>query len=138
MLNSVTIMGRLVADPELRSTANGGVKLVRVRIACDRDRAKDGKREADFITIVGWRKTAEFLAKYFKKGSAVIVCGRLENRNWTDKDGNKRSEVEVVINDGCVYFGDSKRPSSGAPAVPAESAASDFAVMEDDDAQLPF
>lgn len=139
MLNSVTIMGRLTADPELREVGNG-IKMVRVRIACDRDHAKDGKRESDFVNIVAWRGNAEFLAKYFKKGRTVIACGRLESRNWTDKEGNKRSDIEVAVADGGIYFGDSKRPdSNGAPAAPASVPASDFASLEmDDDAQLPF
>lgn len=151
MLNSVTIMGRLTSDPELRTTSNGA-KLVRVRVAVERDRgSKDGKKETDFIPIVAWRGTAEFLAKNFKKGQLVIVCGRLESRSWTDKEGNKHSDLELSTNsEGGIYFAESKRPAStSAPAAPkapeysgyarpASAPASDFAMLGDEDAQLPF
>ena len=167
MLNHITIMGRLVRDPELRRTGTG-VAVASFRVAVDRDYApKDGgERKADFIDCVAWRQTGEFISKYFAKGRMIIVDGRLEMRDWTDKDGNKRTSAEVVVAN--AYFGDSKRDSEGgsssyggnayggnnyggsaysapAPApsyggysAPASAPASDFAMLEDDDAQLPF
>lgn len=177
MLNHIVIMGRLVRDPELRRTGTG-VAVASFRVAVDRDFvSKDGgERKADFIDCVAWRQTGEFISKYFTKGRMIIVDGRLEMRDWTDKDGNKRTSAEIVVAN--AYFGDSKRdgdssgsayggnsyggnayggssysapaaPSYGAPAggygaptggyaAPASAPASDFAMLEDDDAQLPF
>ena len=132
------------------------------RVAVDRDFApKDGgERKADFIDCVAWRQTGEFISKYFTKGRMIVVDGRLEMRDWTDKDGNKRTSAEIVVAN--AYFGDSKRDSDGgsnasyggnsyggntysAPAgnygsyaAPSGAPASDFAMLEDDDAQLPF
>ena len=152
MLNHITIMGRLVRDPELRRTGSG-VAVASFRIAVDRDfvSREGGERKADFIDCVAWRQTGEFISKYFTKGRMIVVDGRLEMRDWTDKDGNKRTSAEVVVAN--AYFGDSKResdggsygysaapaaaPSYGSYAAPAP-AASDFAMLEDDDAQLPF
>ena len=149
MLNHITIMGRLTRDPELRRTGSG-VAVASFTVAVDRDFGnKDGgERETDFIDCVAWRQTGEFVSKYFTKGSMAVVSGRLQIRNWTDKDGNKRRTAEVVADN--VYFGESKRSSDGgntyaapaasgfggysAPAAPA----SDFAMLDDDDAQLPF
>ena len=176
MLNHITLMGRLVADPELRRTGSG-VAVASFRIAVDRDFApKDGgERKADFIDCVAWRQTGEFISKYFSKGRMIVVDGRLEMRDWTDKDGNKRTSAEVVVAN--AYFGDSKRDSEGGSyggntyggnsyggnsyggnqggyggnsygqqqsggfggyAQPASAPASDFAMLDDDDAQLPF
>jgi len=155
MLNHITLMGRLVADPELRRTGSG-VAVATFRIAVDRDYApKDGgERKADFITCVAWRQTGEFISKYFTKGRMIVVDGRLEMRDWTDRDGNKRTTAEVIVEN--AYFGDSKRdgdsgssyggnsysapaaPSYGGYSAPAPAPASDFAMLEDDDAQLPF
>ena len=148
MLNHITIMGRLVRDPELRRTGTG-TAVASFTLAVDRDFApKDGgERETDFIDCVAWRSTGEFVSKYFQKGRMAVVSGRLQIRSWTDKDGNKRRSAEVVADN--VYFGDSRRESDGtgnmnaAPAAPAYSAPagntlSDFAMLEDDDAQLPF
>ncbi len=145
MLNHITLMGRLVRDPELRRTGSG-VAVASFRIAVDRDyQPKDGgERKADFIDCVAWRQTGEFISKYFSKGRMIVVDGRLEMRDWNDKEGNKRISAEVIVDN--AYFGDSKRDgdSSGsgytAPAAysaPA-STASDFAMLDDDDAQLPF
>ena len=188
MLNHITIMGRLVRDPELRRTGSG-IAVASFTVAVDRDfGGRDGgERETDFIDCVAWRQTGEFVSKYFTKGRMIVVSGRLQIRSWTDKDGNKRRTAEVVADN--VYFGDSKRdndsgssyggntyggnayggnsygnnnyggnsyggnsyggnnyggnaynapaPSYGgynAPSAPA----SDFAMLEDDDAQLPF
>lgn len=130
MLNHITIMGRLTADPELRRTGSG-VAVASFKIACDRDFGQDGKKETDFIDCVAWRQTGEFVSKHFTKGRMIVVSGRLQIRKWTDKDGNKRSTAEVVA-DNC-YFGDSKKESGGSAA-----AASDFSMLDDDDAELPF
>ena len=147
MLNHITMMGRLVRDPELRRTGSG-VAVASFRVAVDRDfvSKEGGERKADFIDCVAWRQTGEFISKYFTKGRMIVVDGRLEMRDWTDKDGNKRTSAEVVVAN--AYFGDSKRdgdggsysapaPSYGSYSAPAP-AASDFAMLDDDDAQLPF
>ena len=148
MLNHITIMGRLTRDPELRRTGSG-VAVASFTVAVDRDfgSREGGERETDFIDCVAWRQTGEFVSKYFTKGSMAVVSGRLQIRNWTDKEGNKRRTAEVVADN--VYFGESKRQSEGgsyaAPAAPAyggysapSAPASDFAMLDDDDAQLPF
>ena len=173
MLNHITIMGRLTRDPELRRTGSG-IAVASFRVAVDRDFApKDGgERKADFIDCVAWRQTGEFISKYFTKGRMIVVEGRLEMRDWTDKEGNKRTSAEIVVAN--AYFGDSKRESEGgsayagnsyggnaygaapAPAyggynAPASAPApayggygapstpaSDFAMLDDEDAQLPF
>lgn len=161
MLNHITIMGRLTRDPELRRTGSG-VAVTSFRVAVDRDfQPKDGgERKADFIDCVAWRQTGEFISKYFTKGRMIVVDGRLEMRDWTDKEGNKRTSAEIIVAN--AYFGDSKRdseggnsyggnsyggnsygnpapaPSYGSYAAPGAAPASDFAMLEDDDAQLPF
>ena len=164
MLNHITIMGRLTRDPELRRTGSG-IAVASFTVAVDRDFGKNenGEKETDFIDCVAWRNTAEFVSKYASKGRMVAVSGRLQIRGWTDKDGNKRRTAEVVADN--VYFGDSRRDSEGgnayggntyggnnyggnsytAPApsyggysAPAAAPASDFAMLDDDDAQLPF
>ena len=149
MLNHITIMGRLTRDPELRRTGSG-VAVASFTLAVDRDfGGRDGgERETDFIDCVAWRQTGEFVSKYFTKGRMAVVSGRLQIRGWTDKDGNKRRTAEVVADN--VYFGDSKRDgdtaggysapagSFGGYSAPAAAPASDFAMLEDDDAQLPF
>ena len=156
MLNHITIMGRLVRDPELRRTGSG-VAVTSFTLAVDRDFGKNenGEKETDFIDCVAWRQTGEFVSKYFAKGRMAVVSGRLQIRNWTDKEGNKRRSAEVVADN--VYFGDSKRDGDNgnsfggnAYAAPAASSygeysapaasnsASDFAMLDDDDAALPF
>ena len=162
MLNHIVIMGRMTRDPELRRTGSG-VAVASFTVAVDRDfGGRDGgEKETDFIDCVAWRQTGEFVSKYFTKGRMIVVSGRLQIRSWNDKDGNKRRTAEVVA-DNC-YFGDSKRESDGgnafggntygnpygnaysAPAgnyggysAPAGAPASDFAMLDDDDAQLPF
>ena len=147
MLNHITIMGRLTRDPELRRTGSG-VAVASFRVAVDRDFAsKDGgERKTDFIDCVAWRQTGEFISKYFAKGRMIVVDGRLEMRDWTDKEGNKRTSAEIVVAN--AYFGDSRRDgdnttastgnSYGSYSAPASAPASDFAMLEDDDAQLPF
>ena len=115
MLNHITIMGRLTRDPELRRTGSG-VAVASFTVAVDRDfSGRDGgERETDFIDCVAWRQTGEFISKYFTKGRMIIVEGRLEMRDWTDKDGNKRRTAEVVADN--VYFGESRRNSEGGNA----------------------
>ena len=150
MLNHIVIMGRLTRDPELRRTGSG-VAVASFTLAVDRDfgNRESGERETDFIDCVAWRNTGEFVSKYFTKGSMAVVSGRLQIRGWTDKEGNKRRSAEVVADN--VYFGESKRGSEGgnasyaAPAAPSfggysapANPASDFAMLDDDDAQLPF
>lgn len=111
MLNKIVIMGRLVKDPELKQTQNG-LPVASFRIASDRDfKDQNGNKETDFIDVVAWRQTAEFVCKYFTKGRMAVVEGRLQIRPWTDKDGGKRYATEIVANS--VYFGDSK-PDTGA------------------------
>ena len=154
MLNHIVIMGRLTRDPELRRTGSG-VAVTSFTVAVDRDFGgkESGERETDFIDCVAWRQTGEFVSKYFAKGRMAVVSGRLQIRNWTDKEGNKRRSAEVIADN--VYFGDSKRddnggsfggntygapaPSFGEYSAPAASnSASDFAMLSDDDANLPF
>ena len=150
MLNHIVLMGRLTRDPELRRTGSG-VAVASFRLAVDRDfGSKDAgaERETDFIDIVAWRNTAEFVSKYFAKGRMAVVSGRLQMRNWTDKDGNKRTSAEVVADN--VYFGDSKRDGAGdygaAPAYGMPTRApmasmggqSDFAEIGEEDGELPF
>ena len=147
MLNHIVLMGRLTRDPELRRTGNG-IAVASFSIAVDRDfSGKDsGEKETDFIDIVAWRQTGEFVSKYFTKGRMIVVSGRLQIRSWTDKDGNKRRSAEVVA-DNC-YFGDSKKESSGgenyggynAPAYPAPAYPDpgEYPELTDDDGQLPF
>ena len=150
MLNHITIMGRMVRDPELRRTGSG-VAVASFTLAVDRDfkASGGGEKEVDFIDCVAWRQAGEFVSKYFTRGRMAVVSGRLQIRSWNDKDGNKRRTAEVVADN--VYFGESKRGDSfggntySAPApsygggysAPAAAPASDFAML-DDDAQLPF
>ena len=139
MLNHIVIMGRLTRDPELRRTGSG-IAVASFTLAVDRDfSGKDGgEKEVDFIDCTAWRQTGEFVSKYFGKGRMAVVSGRLQIRKWTDKDGNNRRTAEIVADN--VYFGDSKKDSSGdaTVATPAAAPASDFAMLEDDDASLPF
>ena len=151
MLNKIIVMGRLTRDPELRRTQSG-LSVTSFSVACDRDfKSQSGEKETDFIDIVAWRSTADFVSRYFTKGRMAVVTGRLQIRNWTDKEGNKRRSAEVVADN--VYFGDSKRdaeagaaPSYGQGggysqsygAAPAPAPSSDFAMLEGDDAELPF
>ena len=141
MLNRVIIMGRLGRNPELKTTQSG-VSFVNFSIACDRDyKPETGDRETDWINITAWRGTAEFVSKYFQKGRMAIVEGRLQTREWTDKDGNKRVAVEILADH--VYFGDSKRDgaSSGGLDVPdsfPSPTGGDFKEIDEDDGDLPF
>ena len=160
MLNHITIMGRLTKDVELRRTGSG-IAVASFTLAVDRDRKNEaGEKETDFIDCNAWRSTGEFVSKYFQKGSMAIVSGRLQIRTWTDKDGNKRRNAEVVADS--VYFGDSKKSEQGNSTYQAPNpyqggagdleqtvesikqyyaqpnSQSDFAMLDDDDAQLPF
>lgn len=121
-LNRITIMGRMTKDPELRRT-NSGKAVTSFTLAVDRDFEK-GK--TDFIECVAWGNTAEFVSKYFGKGRMAVASGRLQLRDWTDKDGNKRKTAEVVTDN--VYFGDSKNANTEQQ----------FVEVEDDDSDLPF
>ena len=150
MLNRIILMGRLTRDPELRHTQTG-TPVASFSLAVDRD-FKDrntGEKTTDFIDIVAWRSTAEFVSKYFTKGRMAVVEGRLQIRDWTDKDGGKRRSAEVVADN--VYFGDSKRDSAGDFGAPASYSApmggrsaapmggqSDFAEIGEEDGELPF
>ena len=116
MLNKIIIMGRLTRDPELRRTGSG-TAVTSFSLAVDRDfKSQSGEKETDFIDVVAWRSTAEFVSKYFTKGRMAVVEGRLQIREWTDKEGGKRRSAEVVADN--VYFGDSKPKNSGE-TVPA-------------------
>jgi single-strand DNA-binding protein len=151
MLNKIILMGRLVKDPELRRTQSG-TAVTSFRIAVDRDfKSQDGSKQADFFDVVAWRNTAEFVSKYFSKGRMAVVEGRLQTRDWTDRDGGKRVATEIVADN--IYFGDSKRdnaggdysaapaynsaPSYAAPAAPV-GGHSDFAEIGEEDGELPF
>ena len=162
MLNKIFLMGRLTRDPELRRTQTG-TPVASFTLAVDRD-FKDrstGERATDFIDVVAWRQTGEFVSRYFTKGRMAVVEGRLQIRDWTDKDGNKRRSAEVVADN--VYFGDSKRDAdadahthtdaysaphqsygNGYAAAPAYNAYTapvgqdHFADLSDDDGELPF
>lgn len=138
MLNDITIMGRLTHDPELRKA--GETSVCSFSIACDRDfKNADKERETDFIDVVAWRALAETVAKYFTKGRTAVVRGRLQIRDWTDRDGNKRRSAEIVAEN--VYFGDSKPKEKSAETAPPVSDGvlpDDFVPPFDPDGNLPF
>jgi single-strand DNA-binding protein len=159
MLNHITIMGRLTRDPELRYTQSQ-TPVASFTLAVDRDfSSRDGgERQTDFIDCVAWRQTAEFVSKYFSKGSMAVVSGRLQIRDWTDREGGKRRSAEVVADN--IYFGESRRRDNGesgnyggnnygnssyggesraysAPASTAPST-SPFSELDDGDGELPF
>ena len=146
MLNRIIIMGRLTKDPELRRTANG-TAVTSFSVAVDRDfKGQNGEKETDFIDVVAWRNTAEFVCQYFSKGRMAVVEGRLQMRDWKDQNGNNRRVAEVVADN--VYFGDSKRdgaapagnfaPAGGYNRAPAGGMPSTFAEIEEEDGELPF
>ena len=142
MLNRIILMGRLTRDPELRQTQSGA-SVANFSLAVDRD-FKDkqtGEKPTDFIDIVAWRSSAEFVSRFFTKGRMAVVEGRLQLRDWTDRDGNKRRTAEVLAEH--VYFGDSKRDaeSGGAytpPLAEPGSGGAEFAELTEDDGELPF
>ncbi len=145
MINTVVLMGRLTFDPELRTTPSG-VSVVRFQVAVDRSYQKAGEeRKADFIDVTAWRQTADFVSRYFHKGSMIAIEGSLQTDNYTDKDGNKRKSIQVVANN--VSFCGSKSESGNfgaqrqesAPAVSYQSAdAGSFSVLPDDNSGFPF
>ena len=152
MLNHIVIMGRLARDPELRRTQTG-TPVASFRLAVDRD-FKDkstGERSTDWIDVVAWRQTAEFVSRFFTKGRMAVVEGRLQTRDWTDREGGKRVATEIVADN--IYFGDSKRDGAGdygsapSPSYSAPAAGgygspagghSDFAEIGEEDGELPF
>ena len=143
MLNRIVLMGRLTHDPELRRTQSY-TPVCSFSLAVDRDYKRDGEKETDFIDIVAWRSTADFVGKYFTKGRMAVVEGRLQIRDWTDKEGGKRRSAEVIADN--VYFGDSKPKDSGSdvPAYDGEPGAgfgappSGFTPDFGDDGEMPF
>lgn len=140
MLNRIIIMGRLARDPELRRTQNG-TAVTSFALAVDRD-FKDkttGEKQCDFIDCVAWKNTAEFVSNYFTKGRMAIVEGKLQTRTWSDKNGDKRKSVEVIVDS--AYFGDSKRDGTSqgcSYGVPSCESRSEFAEIDDVDGELPF
>lgn len=136
MLNKVFLQGRLVADPELRKTQQG-TPVASYRLAVDRGyKSKDPKAQnADFINVVSWRNTAEFVSRYFTKGRMMLVEGRLQMRDYTDKDGNRRVAAEIVTDN--VYFCDSRKDESSADSGLLQESAG-FSELADDDGDLPF
>ena len=161
MLNHITLMGRLTRDPELRYTSSG-IPVASFSLAVDRDFAQKGEeKQTDFIDIVAWRQTGEFVSKYFTKGSMAVVSGRLQIRDWQDKDGNRRRSAEVVADN--IYFGESKRsrgdseggqyggnqygggsqygsqpPSGGSYSGDFSNKPSTFSELDNGDGDLPF
>ena len=141
MLNKIIIMGRFARDPELRRTGSG-TAVTSFSLACDRDfKSQSGDKETDFIDVVAWKNTAEFVSKYFSKGRMAVVEGRLQIRDWTDKAGNKRVTAEVVADN--VYFADSKRSESNENQKENFNALSgrlsdDFVPISEEDGDIPF
>lgn len=142
MLNRIIIMGRMTRDPELRHTQSD-IPVASFTLAVDRDFKEKGSEEraTDFIDCVAWRNSGEFAAKYFKKGSMAVVSGRLQFRDWTDKEGNKRRSAEIVVDN--IYFGDSKRKDEGGdkepPAYTGDVPDDFFPDLDkEDDEDMPF
>ena len=133
MLNKIFLMGRLTRDPELRRTGNG-TAVASFTLSVDRDyKSQSGEKETDFIDVVAWRSSAEFVSRYFAKGRMAVVEGRLQIRDWTDKDGGKRRSAQVVADN--VYFGDSKRTVSDSDTPAAGEIAE---IPEGEEGALPF
>ena len=137
MLNHIVTMGRLVRDPELRHTQSG-IPVTSFTIACDREyKDANGDKATDFLDIVAWRNTAEFVSKYFTKGRMAVIDGRLAIRFWLDQDGNKRRSAEIVANS--VNFGDSRPQSQAAPAPAPVQAGGGYEPDDlEDGGDLPF
>ena len=136
-LNRVCVMGRLTRDPELRRT-NSGTAVTSFSLAVERD-FKDkntGERAADFLDVIAWRNTAEFVERYLEKGRQVVVEGRLQSRNWEDRDGHKRKAVEIVADS--VYFADSKRNEGNGLEVSYNSPSQEFHELDGEDDDLPY
>lgn len=148
MLNCAVIMGRLTADPELRTTPNG-ISVTSFSVAVDRSYQRAGEdRQTDFINVVAWRNTAEFVSRYFRKGSMIAVQGSIQTRNYEDRNGNKRTAFEIVA-DNVSFCGSKSESGTGgapvrqaAPAAPAPSfstgSADDFDDLSSDEELLPF
>lgn len=153
MLNHIVLMGRLTRDPELRYAGAQNTPVASFTVAVDRDfgRGENGEKQTDFINVSAWRSTGEFVSKYFTKGSMIVVSGRLQIRDYTDRDGNKRTAAEVVADN--VYFGESRRRDDGETSrsssnyrAPSQDnyqragkpAANTFEDIGDDDGELPF
>lgn len=138
MLNHIIIMGRVCNQIELKKTQSG-VEVCSFKVACDRDfKSADGKKECDFIPVVAWRNNASFLAKYFGKGRMVVVDGKLQSRQWTDKNNNKRTEWEIQADN--VYFADSKQSNGGGQSngvATQETDNNEFTEI-DEEGDLPF
>lgn len=152
MMNRIELIGRLTRDPEVRNTTSG-MTVASFSLAVERDFASNGAKETDFINCVAWRNPGEYAAKYFKKGSLVAVAGRLQIKNWEDKDGNKRSTPEVVVDNLYSLGSKSDNSNTEQPAPAPKNAqsstrknsqpvnakpASDFVPVEDDEVPLPF
>lgn len=147
MLNQISVMGRIVRDPELRRT-NSGKPVTSFTLACDRDfkNSQTGEKEVDFLDCVAWNSTAEIVEKYFHKGQMAVASGRLQIRQYTDKSGQKRRQAEILVSS--VYFCGGKESGStgsseadsgySAPAYQHTSPAANFAELEGEDGQLPF
>ena len=147
MLNSISVMGRLTRDPELRRTGSGK-PVTSFTLACDRDfkNSQTGEKEVDFLDCVAWNSTAELVEKYFRKGQMAVATGRLQIRQYTDKNGQKRRQAEILVSS--VYFCGNRENGTQAgsvadngystPAYQTPAPAANFAMLEDDDAQLPF
>lgn len=136
MLNKIILMGRLTRDPELRRTGSG-TAVTSFAIAVDRDfKSQNGEKETDFIDVVAWRSTAEFVSKHFAKGRMAAVEGKLQIRDWTDKDGTKRRTAEVIADN--VYFADSKRDDMTANRNALAERAEQFAEIAEEYGELPF
>ena len=148
MLNHIVLMGRLTRDPELRYTQSG-TPVASFRLAVDRDfgNRETGEKQTDFIDVVAWRQTGEFVSKFFAKGNMAVVSGRLQVRDWQDREGNKRTTAEVVAEN--IYFGDSKKSRDGGDvsgfrsSAPSEfdgarTKAPAFQEIDEADGELPF
>ena len=141
MLDKIILMGRLARDPELKRTTSG-TAVTSFSLAVDRDfKSQSGEKETDFIDVVAWRSTAEFVSKYFTKGRMAVVEGRLQIRDWTDRDGGKRRSAEVVADN--VYFADSKRSESNDNQRENFNALSgrlndDFVPISEEGGDIPF
>lgn len=137
MLNVVVLMGRLVADPELRTT-DGGINVTRFRVACERSFARQGEqRQADFLDVVAWRQTADFVCKYFQKGSLIAVQGRIQTRQYRDKNGNNRTAVEIMADQVSFTGEKSKSAPNVSYHLQSASGSDDFREIDDSD-DIPF
>lgn len=119
MLNTITIMGRIVANPELRTTSSN-IPVCSFRIACDRDKQTEGGQKADFVDVVAWRRTAEFVTKYFAKGKPILIQGRLQIREWLDKEQKKRYSTEILADSVFFCGGDKVQNAAPAPVAPPD------------------